>query len=317
MLLVTVLAHEIGHELTARFGCSNSGPTEELLADELSTALIARSTEGRLASLHQRMSSVADAMIEAVPEPLRVTVAREGDLRLWVGAQASLPKPIPSYVTLHLSRQRRLLEERSSFESVAAHRCLDAHRLRLATREVEPGRVRTTATALPRREVSELLAITPDGHVWGATGGPVVELRRLDAVAPRSTATLPDELSEVFAFAALSDEVFAVADYKRAWLIRDGAVREIAPVLDATEQLAFAPDGTLYAGYDRDGRWQVVEVTLASTPPRCSIAGRRDGQADTATFFAVLAVGALKDGSVAVLEEDYATNAMLLRVIER
>ncbi|MCX5741004.1 MAG: hypothetical protein NT062_00735 [Proteobacteria bacterium] len=111
-LLVTVLAHELGHHLADRHHCDGfARPASELRADQLSVPLIgalARADQ-RLDRLHAQVRAIADAMIEAVPARYRSALPARGDVVAWVEQQADLPTLPGAYAALHLARQRRVL----------------------------------------------------------------------------------------------------------------------------------------------------------------------------------------------------------------
>jgi hypothetical protein len=276
MLLVTVLAHELGHHVASRYGCSLSGQGEELRADELSTPLIAGLTEGRLGPLHQRMRVAADAMIDAVPVENRLVAPREGDLRAWVGQQGALPTAIPSYVTLHLSRQRRLLEEHEPVASVAQRLCLAPFAARMSSRSVRPGRVRALAPGLPSPGSVDLVAIDHQAHVWVAQDGPTVVLRRLGEGGPTIEVQLPETASGALAFAAFSDDLLAISDFQSVWLVEHRALREVGRLTGAAVTLGFDEAGTLFEAHEDATHWYVAPVGATPAPPRWTIA-RGDG----------------------------------------
>ena len=145
VLLVTVLAHELGHHVATAHRCNPGGAAGELRADELSTPLVREVMRGPLAPLHARMRRIADAMIAAVPADQRVEVPPDVDLRAWV-ADHALPDAPAAYASLHLSRERRVLANPTPFGAVARRLCLDAFDARLAGRVLVPTTVSTSGT---------------------------------------------------------------------------------------------------------------------------------------------------------------------------
>ncbi len=288
MLLVTVLAHELGHHVASRYGCSLSGPSEELRADELSTPLIAGLTEGRLRPLHQRMRLAAEAMIDSVPAESRLVAPREGDVRAWVGQQSALPTAIPSYVTLHLSRQQRLLEEHEPVASVAERLCLAPFDARLSSRSVRPGRVRTLVSDLASPGSVDLVALDHRAHVWVAQDGPTVVLRRLGEDGPTIEVQLPESASGALAFAAFSEDLLAISDFQSVWLVEHRALREVGRLTGSAITLGFDDAGTLFEAHEDATHWYVAPVGTKPAPPRWTLtrgnglSGWADGTLDVA-----------------------------------
>jgi hypothetical protein len=274
MLLVTEVAHELGHHIAQLHRCHPWGPAKELRADELSLSLLrGLLANARLAALHARMRRVADAMIEAVPSAARVEVPRHVDVRAWVAAQRELPSSIPSYASLHLSRQRRLLEEREPYATVAQRLCTGPFAQYLASRRVRPGETRTVAL-LPNL-VLDVIAIDRAGHVF-ATSAFVekrkLRIRRVDAVAPELEVDAPADVELVSTFAAFSGDRFAIVNDAHAWVVARGSDGRLAmerrgEVADRSE-LAFDARGELLAAHRTDTTWDVGPV---GAPPTWSV----------------------------------------------
>jgi hypothetical protein len=269
-MLLTVMAHELGHHLAIRHACHVAGMEGELLADELSTPLVQQLAHGRFGELHARMRHTADAMIAAVPEATRMEVPRDVDVRTWVRAR-ELPSETAAYASLHLSRQRRLLEETPRLPEVADRRCGAKSRARLAQRLVEPGTVRTRGEwkAAP----TERIAIDPTGAVWGFAQDSDRELevivRRVDHPAePPRVVSLPSEPRIIVAVAAASASRFVISDRVRTWeLVAANAhlvARELAKPPDTFSMLAFDRDAIQISEQSktewRSGPWRIALV---------------------------------------------------------
>lgn len=260
MLAVTVLAHELGHHVAARFGCELPGPANELRADELSLPLLVGLLDAGLAPLHQRMRTVADELIASVAPAARIVVPNDVDVRGWAAAQPELPQQIAAYVTLHLSRQRRLLEQIEPYVPVVQRLCLGPFAKFIAARTVVPGRVSTLAV-LPSLG-NDKVAITREGHVfaisWPRTPDQPIGIRRIDGPAAPLAAVLAGRAIYIRAFAAFSDDRFAVSDGSAVWLVQRDSTGQIK-VLPQGEchdvQLAFDNDGNLFTAETSDFAW--------------------------------------------------------------
>jgi hypothetical protein len=312
MLLVTVLAHELGHHIARLYRCHPFGPAKELRADELSLSLLrGLFADARLAALHARMRSVADAMIAIVPVRPRSLVPQDVDVRAWVDAQHELPARVPSYVALHLSRQRRLLVETEPYAARVGRLCVEPFAKYLASRHVHPGQTRTQAL-LPDLG-DDVVAVDRAGRVF--VTGPFVEkgklsIRRVDATGPALVADLPGELTIVGSFAAFSADRFAVADDQHAWLIeRDPGghvtVESKGVVPDGTE-LAFDAKGSLLAARRTETAWVVGALGAPATWTLRLQTDDRSGWADgpLATALGSPRKPALRDGRIVFVDQE-------------
>src|SRR5262249_32048522 len=142
------------------YDCYDDGPKNELRADEISVPLIRELATGKLGELHAKMRAVADAMIAAVPESVRVVVPL--DVRGWVATQDSLPAGKRACAALHPTRQRVLLAEAKSFAASTAA-CRDPFSAMLASRHLLPGTVRTEHTVAGGFSVP---ALDSTGRLW-------------------------------------------------------------------------------------------------------------------------------------------------------
>lgn len=260
-MLLTVFAHELGHHLAMRNGCHTYGMDGELLADELSTPLVQQLAHGRFGALHARMRATADAMIRAVPEAVRVEVPRDADVRAWI-RDRELPTETAAYAALHLSRQRRLLDETVRLSDVAERRCLGKSRARLAQRIVEPGTV-TTKGSWPLHDREGIaLAIDRSGAVWAigqARTNPLeITIRRVDSTDPARVVTLPDPPFTINTATALTPEHFVISDGVRTWDISGTVATKLAEPSES--RIALDDTGTLWAGKYTRPAWSVGPV---------------------------------------------------------
>lgn len=245
MLLVTVLAHELGHHVAERFGCHPFGPARELRADELSLPLVTGMFDARLSALHTRMRAIADEMIAAVPEASRV------------GESDPLPKAVPSYVALHLSRQRRLLAGHEPFASVANRLCLVHHREWMASRYVGPGKVRTL-TRLPDLSADKV-ALDREGGVHSVAmflEEGAAHIRTLAVDGRELRVELPEAEPVIADFAAFNRDRFLLSDGSQAWQIDSGRATSLGHVPDGA-QLAFDPEGKPWMALRVEQEWRV------------------------------------------------------------
>lgn len=283
MLLVSVLAHEIGHHVAMRHGCHPDGrPERELRADELSVPLVRELMHaGPLRELNARMRVIAGAMIEAVPADRRVVVPAGGDLGAWVSTHP-LPSNTPGYASLHLSRQRRILADTVGARAAAERTCLSTWREHIAGRQVRGGRV-TTLRALGDLGASRV-AIDRAGHLHRVDLLSLDEhgftLERLDAKLPARRITTPGQAYVVEALAAASDDRLAFYGDGSVWMLErtnGGAltVRTIATPRDI-RSLAFDERDSLVVGWVEAGRWLAGPL---DGPARWSVP--LDGTADS------------------------------------
>jgi hypothetical protein len=269
MLLVTVMAHELGHHVAERFGCHPPGPLRELRADELSLAALGEllRVNRDLDALHSRMRVVADAMVDVVPAGARVEVPRQGDLRAWVSAQSALPSAVPAYVSLHLTRQRRVVAEASTFSALAQKTCLQPFASRVALRRERPSHTRTVASLHVPEDL--VVAIDRTGHIFGAplllTPGDrttALTIRRLDQNAPELEVTIPAGSMGVRSFAAFSSERFAISDGEVAWLVEHAADGQVSirsqGAVAFDDELAFDEGGRLHVSRTSATDWSLV-----------------------------------------------------------
>lgn len=207
-LLVSVLAHELGHHVASRHGCSPWGGPGEMRADELSSPIVRELVPP---GLHRKMRVIADAMIGAVPAETRMDVPSGAGARAWIAAR-ELPEPPAAYASLHLSRQRAVLAEGTLPREAAESYCLPAWRTWLSTRKLAGNlQVRTVAT-LPKIQTAAI-AIDRAGRVWGVfEESNQYVLRRLDAKAPERRIAMPEDPGFLSVFAIDSEDRFALSN---------------------------------------------------------------------------------------------------------
>lgn len=244
-LLVSVLAHELGHHIAEDHGCNVPGMAGELLADDLSVDLVRP-----LLPRHDDMRRVADAMIAAVPghEPV------PADLDGWASA-IELPFETPIYAAAHLDRQRRVLADPTRGPR-AREACRRRHAERLAQRIVIPTRVESART-IERRNME--LAFDRAGQVWRAEDdGNTVSLFFEDESTPRVVVTIPGKFLGANRLAVVDAERFAIHDRLETWIVEHGVATAHGGPSEA--KLAFDEAGTLYQAANLDGVWTVAPV---------------------------------------------------------
>lgn len=261
-LLVSVLAHELGHHVAGRFDCHDEGASRELRADELAVPLLRRLLPAdRLVELRR----LSEAMIGAVAP---------GDRALWTGTPARLPSAVPAYVTLHLSRQRRLFDEPERAVGTARRQCLEPRARYLASRVMEVGRVATTGRPLESR--SALFALDRTGRIHAA------EMLIEDGAAwirhgndPPVRVPMPGADVAFSAFAAASDDLLALFDGSKGWRIEGGVVHPLGPLPDLAS-LAFDASGRLWVGAMHEDAWRAGPL---GAPPGFVLPRRQDRSA--------------------------------------
>ncbi len=249
LLLVTVLAHELGHHAAQQQRCDPGLATErELRADELSVPIVRELVrDPRLAPLHARMRAIADDLIAHVGVDVPA-----GELRAWVLTQEYLPDTPAKYASLHLARQRRILAEPPRDVAGA---CLAGWRTRLATRQIvaPPGTLKTMATW----HDTIAIAVDPVGHVWAVDylgdAHQRHQVRRLDDPSvPVRTVEFDGFIDGLIAF---SDQRLALFDRMSATLLEGPTLAPRRVALDAPDAIAFDERGELVVSHRTNGVW--------------------------------------------------------------
>lgn len=212
-LLVSVLAHEIGHHVAQRHACNAPGARGELRADELAVPII---RELMPADLQRELRLVTDQMIWSVPPELRLEVPDGPGARSFI-AKHALPERTASYASLHLSRQRAVFGERESPAAAAARTCLPVWRRWLSERKLVGGLAVRTVATLPK---AWPVAIDRAGQVWGLFDADhAFVLRRLDAPAAERRIAVDGEPGFVAMFAFDREDRFAFSDGSVLWTV--------------------------------------------------------------------------------------------------
>lgn len=259
LLLASVLAHELGHQLADAHRCALAGQPDELVADELSVPVFRELVAGRLAPLQAKLRDVTSAMIAQVSE-VEAIAPRPGDeLAAWASRTPS-PNTPRLYAALHLARQRAVASRPDN------QRCLDAFRAALAHRDLLPARVHTEQ----RREhaTDHRAAFDPAGRLYAIRASSEDSELVLHSLDDGVTSRIEvDEPADVDDLAVFSATRFAVLLATRIYAIDTSThpPRVETYDRDRVTALAFDPEGTLYAARVADGRWQVLAVATHTT----------------------------------------------------
>lgn len=231
-LMVTLIAHEMGHHLRDVYGIHGEGFQEELGADRLALGILDElAKDPRFARLRDRFHRIwTIELVRRIPDDRRIEYPDDLDLDDW---NPELPQDTLTYVSMHLARQRLLLQrERPSFAEVV-RKLQEAHARRFETRAYS-GRACAVET-LRRVPSGFLYCVDPDGRLVGAGEKRPIELtdgRRLEgteAVGPISN------------LACRPGEVYFTDFEKNVWVHDAKGLRKIASFPGTLDVLVAPP----------------------------------------------------------------------------